>query len=512
MTTIRLDMFEVQLGSAMLIQFRTEHGIVRVLADGGVTGHAKDWVHGKLPTAIDDFQAGVERRIDLIIGTHYDADHLDGLVPIIEDTDIEIGEAWLPPVANDTEVHAADDQAGDASLLALQFASPNGDEVLEEYLKRLAETCDELAQAEHSLGRNVDVERRSFELFQSIASDDRPGTREYFARHLEDARRTLGELDDDHACDAVQELFDIPLIDDEPWFYHRDFALSAVVARFGATTESAQRGVRSIAYIRKSTAKRAITATSLHAVVKALKARDLPIRCAIIDDATPRRFVWDGEARRFRPSAGACSDGPELLLLGPSKSLVKKHWDRLPIGSYARFSLASWLPTKNVTPSNQLSYVAKLTFAGQNILLTGDAGFVDFRPKRSRTFHPAMLAALDDLHVVQVAHHAGANAFFYNALLAAPFAKQETECLLLLSHATDDIHRPSDEFARFMEQLDRPQPWIRLLFTCRPLEKFVRDFKTSFAPVRGPSLAEDDVRLSFSGGSWSIDRHAVAVP
>jgi hypothetical protein len=54
------------------------------------------------------------------IGTQYNADHPDGLVPIVNDQSIAIREAWLPPVANDVERHSVDDPL-DGHLLANQF-------------------------------------------------------------------------------------------------------------------------------------------------------------------------------------------------------------------------------------------------------------------------------------------------------------------------------------------------------------------------------------------------------
>jgi hypothetical protein len=67
---------------------------------------------------------GERRRIDLIIATHYDADHLDGLVPIILDDTIDIGQVWLPPVADDTlderhgRPHRPEDLLGERMLNA----------------------------------------------------------------------------------------------------------------------------------------------------------------------------------------------------------------------------------------------------------------------------------------------------------------------------------------------------------------------------------------------------------
>jgi hypothetical protein len=70
---------------------------VRVLADAGVkaSGYPVDHVHRKLQEVFESF-GDPHRGIDLIIGTHYDEDHLRGLVPIIADETVDIGEAWLP--------------------------------------------------------------------------------------------------------------------------------------------------------------------------------------------------------------------------------------------------------------------------------------------------------------------------------------------------------------------------------------------------------------------------------
>lgn len=61
---IQVDMFEVLLGAAMLLQFQLQGGkVVRVIVDAGVT----------------------PKHVALMVGTHYDEDHLTGLVPIVED-------------------------------------------------------------------------------------------------------------------------------------------------------------------------------------------------------------------------------------------------------------------------------------------------------------------------------------------------------------------------------------------------------------------------------------------
>jgi hypothetical protein len=101
MSNIQFDMFEVQLGSALLLQMRDSSNTpVRVLADAGIraAGYKKDHVNKKLVPAFDDFDRGSRHRIDLMVGTHYDEDHLKGLIAVASNKAIEIGDALLPPL------------------------------------------------------------------------------------------------------------------------------------------------------------------------------------------------------------------------------------------------------------------------------------------------------------------------------------------------------------------------------------------------------------------------------
>src|SRR5687768_14698015 len=104
---IQVDVFAVGLGAAILSQFRNENGtVVSVLADGGVGpgDYKADNVFKRLPEAWQSFKAEAQpNRIDLMIGTHYDGDHLKGLIPIAKDDSIQIGEVWLPPIKDDED-------------------------------------------------------------------------------------------------------------------------------------------------------------------------------------------------------------------------------------------------------------------------------------------------------------------------------------------------------------------------------------------------------------------------
>ena len=397
-------------------------------------------------------------------------------MPVIEDASIAIGEAWLPPVANDSGVHALEDVAGDADLLALQFARPDGEGVLGAYLAAKAEVIRQAAGAAP----------------RARADMPREPTRDWFAAERAAACREAGEASDSHA-DLPVELPALPRA-----------TRAFVQGGTGGASEA------TLAHIRRAAASDAINAASLARVVAALKARGIPIRCADIDDGAPRVFGWAAEAGRFVPVVGAPGPGPSLRLLGPSKGLIKRHWDRLPVGSYRAMAVTADLPIRGITPSNELSYVLVFRHAGQGILVCGDAGCVDFKPDGSDAYHGALLAELGQLNVVQVAHHAGRNAHFYRVLEAAGIVGQAPAADFLLSHAVDDRHRPSDVFARFMEHLSA-RPADRLFFTSRPQEPKVRDYRARIAAAVDAPADKGDVRIAFGDARWDVLKHAVAV-
>ena len=394
--TIQVDMFDVQLGAALLVQFRDENGVaVRVLADAGVdpqSHYPKDHVLAPLKQAMKDFHEA-DLRVDLLMGTHYDADHLDGLIPIINDPGIHITEAWMPPVANDTEQHTLDDQPQERQLLAKQFASENGGVVLQRYFKSKRLDCERLrvlqeaaqnfASERESRYRGPNRETRHREssdegVFEGESADNWIGYADrLFKRHFDEASKCIGEEQEasTHADDNIQDPSELGWQGLElyygqegldsffwwhrwPWLGDVD---NSIREYWSQRRDRAAVDARGLAFIRKSTAKDAITASSLYKVVAALRARGIPIACRIIDDGVPRRFVWQRGVRRFIEGPNLHGE-PEIVLLGPSRGLVKKHWDRLPIGDYARmmFSLSSAIEKYYTQQSAKLCSAARL--------------------------------------------------------------------------------------------------------------------------------------------------------
>lgn len=281
--------------------------------------------------------------------------------------------------------------------------------------------------------------------------------------------------------------------------------VSAQIANVSPEAAAAQ--MLSFGEIKKSSAEDAINAAALHRVVTALRRKNVNIRTEIIPDGGPRRYAWRGDEARFMPAARS-GEGPVLTLLGPSQGLVRKHRNRLPVEQATRFALSFTVPIKGITPSNQLSYVMRLEHSGQGVLVTGDAGCVDFKADRKR-YHQKLLDALLPLHVVQVAHHAGANGHFYRVLDAAGYADQTDHSYLLLSHATNDKHRPSDEFRLFLlGTLDRGED-VQLLSTSKPRPEKVKDFKNAYYRVVGSPDDRGDVSMAFDGERWVVRSHAV---
>ena len=525
--SMQLDMFAVELGAAILMQFKTSKGIVRILADAGEARHHVD---AKLETAVDAFSPDNKSEvihIDLIIGTHYDSDHLAGLVDIINNPKVTIGEAWLPPVANDTELKRDRSEPHDEDFLALQFGGEDGDAAVERYLGQKAKICYRLAKAERlcddlrKLRREDDKDgadgsrsSKSAYLTESV-----PRPEDFFEWHLEDASKTLGRDSGRHAEETIVD----PWLDEENKSYHDPFGnrfypreitgLNDLTKDWSLSSpDFAEADATALALIRISAAKKAIKAKSLAAVVEALRSKLVPISCRTIVDGMPRRFSWQEKEGRFTPSNALGSSGPELLLLGPSDGLVKKLWKQLPIDAYARKIAYRALSLTDMTASNQLSYVMRIDFNGARVLLSGDAGCVDFKLPGQVGYHKALIGALARLDVIQVAHHGGRNAHFYRCLLEAGYASQCTTSYLLLSHAVADKYRPSEVFAKFIEQVRSNTNDVRLLFTSQPTEPKVRDFKTLFGAVAGASALSGDVRMLHNEMGWTVKAHAVAAP
>jgi hypothetical protein len=267
----------------------------------------------------------------------------------------------------------------------------------------------------------------------------------------------------------------------------------------------------SIAYIRRSFTKDAINATALAEVVKSLKNRNIPIKCYVISEGNPRRFYWNHNDRVFVPGniIKSNNDSPVITLLGPSDRLVKKHSVKLPYGHYVAQLAFLKIPIKRITVSNQLSYILKIEFDKQGILITGDAGGVDFL--RKKIYYEKLLEVIHPLHIIQVAHHAGNNHNFYPFLLASGYPKKDVKSFLLISHATKDKSRPSEEFRLFIEEMRNVNDNVNLLFTSKPEEQKVKSYQSIIFKNVGSVADVGDVQICYNKKKWEVIKHSIKI-
>jgi beta-lactamase superfamily II metal-dependent hydrolase len=88
---LHIQMFPAAHGDCLLVEYGSAKRVYRVLIDGGVA-RAYDTLRAQL-LAIP----ARERRLDLLVVTHVDADHIEGIVRLLTDTTLEIriDDVWF---------------------------------------------------------------------------------------------------------------------------------------------------------------------------------------------------------------------------------------------------------------------------------------------------------------------------------------------------------------------------------------------------------------------------------
>jgi len=510
---IKIDMFQVQLGAAILLQFESDDGDpIIILADAGVHGgnfphnHVlKKLRHALGKTAADPI------KINLLIGTHYDKDHLNRMKAIIDEPNISIDEAWMPPVADDTENPSSDQLFSDSDLLTLKFAGDfDRQEMFHAYRKRKREEIYTIREASSRL----QIKARNFDAMMSISRlDDNEQIDEideldrnsnlnwremnddaFFEDEVRRCDVVLGTDLCDHSEGEISPEFEVELEESlmrEPVFdLNAERQIAIANHEFKSDDQSAfpellsrivldtNFGTKRLAHLRRSAAKGAVNA-----------------KAKIV--ATKR-----GKANGF-----------EMILLGPSEGLINKHWTKLPIERQISLALFTKIPIVSITPSNQLSYVLHIRSEGQGILISGDTGCNDFKPKgRGKPFYSKLLDALKPLNVIQVSHHGGANAYFYRVLENALGKSDLPEAFMLLSHETHSKSRPSNEFRLFIENVRGSDDGPTLLFTSEPKKVNVSGYADLIASATVTPSREGDVKLSYFKKAWKIEEHSIDGP
>lgn len=525
---IDVTMYDVGLGSALLLTFAGDRGPVHVLADGG-DARAGPGVEDKLHRWLSPPSG--RAKINLVIGTHYDADHLDGITSILKAGRIDIGQLWLPPVADDESGAEFGRLAGEESLLANRFRGANGDQAFFRYIgakERRRATLRTVDAALERLSRNAEgpddrPDEASDIAQENPGSADRPvdAWRSCFEKEVEHAYLIVGRRGCEHVpnADVVREGtrfgYDLarlaemvergqisPGSDVRGWIGSRyDWPAGAAGATQAARAE--------LAHMRIANAKDGINASALKRLVDALPDPcGILVECHRCADHVPRTFAWNG--RLFAPGG---SGEVIATVLSPTDRLIADRRDRIPTGVVS-FRAKRWDRLEDLSDSNQLSYVVRFDAGGQGLLVTGDSGFDGFAVGSDRvaTYEAALTDKLKGLSVIQAPHHGGISRHFYRAIENAGFAAETHMAYLLLSHEADSVHRPSMALADYLSVLPVERP-LELLFTNEAKPERVRGYRGRFAPDVDLGGGEDgDVHLRFDGTEWTIVRHKIRPP
>lgn len=93
-TAIRIEVLPARLGDCLLVECRRDGGDPpwRMLVDGGPPDCWATTLRPRLARLPAD-----QRRLDLVVVTHIDSDHIGGLIPFFRDDtlDLEIGDVWF---------------------------------------------------------------------------------------------------------------------------------------------------------------------------------------------------------------------------------------------------------------------------------------------------------------------------------------------------------------------------------------------------------------------------------
>ena len=137
---------------------------------------------------------------------------------------------------------------------------------------------------------------------------------------------------------------------------------------------------------------------------------------------------------------------------------------------------------------------------------------LDFKSSPKEPYYKQLVSTLDKLDVVQIAHHGGNNADFYRVLVQSDYIKKRKQpSFHLLSHATHDDHRPSEEYSQFVEYLESNNWNIDLLFTSMPDKEKVKTYKQLINPSVGQKSEKGDIRLRYRNRKWMVEKHAIEV-
>jgi beta-lactamase superfamily II metal-dependent hydrolase len=89
---VKVTMLNVKDGDAIIIELQKTDKTLVMVVDGGEPGYYKTKMKSKLEGVLKSHN---KKAPDIVVCTHYDSDHIGGLIPLIEDYISEIKEVWV---------------------------------------------------------------------------------------------------------------------------------------------------------------------------------------------------------------------------------------------------------------------------------------------------------------------------------------------------------------------------------------------------------------------------------
>lgn len=471
---------EVVSDDALEVTFiNVGQGACTLIRRAGWTALVDGGTPGKMEAYLDFFRA--MGRIDLIVGTHYDKDHLGGLSTLIEAGVLtDIGHVLLPPHVNPS-----------GTPLRVSGGLPG--------FERTSVLLPEQFAAGHQVH---DVFQKLEERVQGLVAQRGPetlGVGDSDLRRVEEMARSVtpvaGGSDEDGAGLALAAR--IALENDLP-------AISNVlgvgaVLRSGSMGRAAagggRRGVsRHSAYAAGAAfiAREMISATSLKRLVEALEA------------AGKIRWSADAAPDRATPYAGSSlsTAGLELWHLGPTHRYAHRHVTAIQKVWDDALRLVLTVDNRRPTLSNRLSHIVALRDREdprQGILITGDSGFDILTGPKADSLADGWEAAVRGNGIIELPHHGG-NWGTFGSRIGRALDGSSGQLLLYAGVGPDQAQPPSAEMAALaikLRDVGGRAP-LEILLANRPLTSVLRDLAAVLPPApAGPPM----VRLTWDG-AW----------
>jgi hypothetical protein len=423
---LRVTFVNVGQGDCTLVR----SGDCALLFDGG---RANAMISPRL-SELSDRTCG----LDLLVGSHYDGDHLCGLTKVIEHFEGRVRFALVPPVIHPTRRIGRGLGARylRRSPRCRWSASPAADGPFLAYALHqhgLAGALKELDQRAELLGSAAVKFANSFAPNRVDRLEDSPRRASHPTRQRW-AELTQPANTDVEREDLLHDVFEVMRAQGLSNLARVAFAALTIVrsvsggpagaagawqAALAMSGQDAQ-----IAGAIKSQAAKAITARWLDTLIRTLN---------------HWRIDWD--VTLAPPSAKWLTGTPQLCQLEPVSGLVRQHMKLIPQATALELSLN----TPPSTPANQLSYAFALRAndCGPAVLITGDSGF-ERLPSGSRD----VIAACS---LVDVSHHGGQWGCFGDAVADAHAASSSSSgahqgrpMILYTSAAEGGANPPTD--------------------------------------------------------------------